>query len=71
MLSPSGLSPLLGAVKDFFSHVKLSTKNGAKLASRERECSNGFVLFEGPLLWNSIRIHDVTIRKSEAIFSLR
>ena len=36
MLSPSGLSPLLGAVEDFFSHVKLSAKNEAKLTSRER-----------------------------------
>ena len=35
--SPSGLSPILGAVEDFFSHVKLSAKNGAKLASRERK----------------------------------
>ena len=35
--SPSGSSPLLGAVEDFFSHVKLSAKNGAKLASRKRE----------------------------------
>ena len=30
--SPSGFSSLLGAVEDFFSHVKLSAKNGAKLA---------------------------------------
>ena len=33
---PSGSSPLLGA-EDFFSQVKLSAKNGTKLASRERE----------------------------------
>ena len=71
--SPSGLSPILGAVEDFFSHVKLSAKNGAKLASRERKycrfClqasnvrSNGFVLCDGPPLQSSIRIHDVIVR---------
>ena len=78
---PSGLSPLLGAVEDFFSHIKLSAKNGTKLASERKgilqilspsfKCSNGFVLREGPLLWSSIRIHDVTMRKGEAILSLR
>ena len=35
--SPSDSSPLVGAGDDFFSHVKVSAKNGAKLASRERE----------------------------------
>ena len=34
---PSGSIPLLGAMDDFFSDVKLSAKKGAKLASRERE----------------------------------
>ena len=35
--SPSEARPLWGAADDFFSHVKLSAKNGAKLGSRERE----------------------------------
>ena len=35
--SPSDSSPLVGAIDHFFSHVKVSAKNGAKLASRERE----------------------------------
>ena len=70
--SPSGLSPILGAVEDFFSHVKLSAKNGAKLASRERKYCR-FCLQASNVVMLSffvmdhrfralIRIHDVIVR---------
>lgn len=75
MSSPSEVSPLWGAVDNFFcqkgGEISIQGEGILEILPPSFECCNGSVLREGPLFWSSVWIHTLTIRNSEGILSFR